>query len=163
MESIQALFLLMGIQSVSLEPAINKLSSYSFKEREKAQVALQKQMNVPWAEFLARGWKRPRECLEASTRLRVITHQWEGFTTDYGLYPWIDALPKDFPGREQIVQKYLREAGWWCGPDYGNYRYATYLWLMDLRSQGYWDSSLRRIQEPMVQNEQFWKTHHRFP
>jgi hypothetical protein len=50
-------------------------------------------------------------------------------------WPWVDSLPRDYPGRDAVIGRYLRqarEAGAACGsPDFPEYRQATRLLVRD--------------------------------
>jgi hypothetical protein len=55
----------------------------------------------------------------------------------WNIFPWIDSLPDDWPGRYEVIHYYLKQAvaaGYPRseGPLYSAYSEATRLWLRDL-------------------------------
>ena len=165
MDPISAFCMVVAIHQTVLEPTVQQLGSTEFRVREKAHKWLDNQLKVPWEEFLAVGLRKKSYAdLETQLRVRYLTRKMDDICTDYGQYPWICALPKEYPNREKLVIHYLSFGS--ClsqPPDYEGYRYATFLFLHDLKEKGWWASSLRKLQIPMIENEKYWRLNSRYP
>lgn len=96
--------------------------------------------------------KRCRDLLE-DPALMVLPTRWKGEKK----YPWIDSLPKDFPARDEIINKYLEKSreivGREAGGDWYDYRIATKLWVDDLFSDKRPAKEIIEILDNMVQYE----------
>jgi hypothetical protein len=87
--------------------------------------------------------------------------------------PWIDALPFDYPKKSEIIAEYLKKARQANGlsatsslyepPNYPMYRYATSLFLNDLRKQGWRAEAIEALRLRMANHEQTYKTHGKYP
>jgi hypothetical protein len=167
MDAINVLCLIVGLHQASLEPTVQQLGSNEFRVREKAHKWLENQLKVPWKEFLQAGLrKKPRQDLETEMRVRLLTRELDELCTEYGHFPWICALPKDFKNREEIHIVFwgkAKEEIPYYGQDYEQHRYATFLFLNNLRTKGAWVSSIHRIQRLMIVNEMHWKQYGRYP
>lgn len=158
---IATLCLLITTHGDSLKPTVQQLGSEEFRQREKAHKILAKQLLVPWGEMLAEELKRARGDPEIEARVRHLTRGYDDFLTDYGKYPWLCALPKDYPDRESILAIYPTPYSW--GPEWPGHRLATFNYLTSLKEKGYSVHDLRRIQRMMIENEVHWYKHGRYP
>ncbi len=158
-----AFCLMVTMHQTACEPLVEKLGDKNYKVREKYQRILSEQLNVPWQEFMARNLVGSRQDLETCTRLRILTKNLCTLTTEYGKYPWIDALPYSFPKREEIIASYLKKSEFVQGEDFFKWRFATKLFLEDLQQQGWWNSSLQQLQRQMLPMELYWIKYQKYP
>ncbi len=160
---IPAFCLMVGLHQCALESTVMKLGDDRFAIREQNHRLLEKQLNVCWKEFLIKRLKEDRNDAEINRRLDCVIEKLDSLVTDYGKYPWIDALPKNYPNRQKVIDEYLKKTGWMPAKDYPQYRCATYLWLKDLKRQGCWTSSLKEVQKSMIPNELYWIKNRKYP
>lgn len=82
-------------------------------------------------------------------------------------YPWIDALPDDYPQRWDIISGFLDQArfgkkftsGW----PWHDYREATALFLKWRIGEGDCEPKIRKLLEVMGQREMEWRTGNGYP
>ena len=140
------------------------LGSEKFSERELAQRLLEQQIKTPWEESLVLWMRKDRKDAEISRRVQSITERWDCTMTDYGKYPWLDALPQSYPCRDKIVSGYLEKVGVvFPDEDYARYRIATMMWLEDMRKGGCRMHMLWGVQRTMIPNEEFWIKNRKYP
>ena len=73
-------------------------------------------------------------------------------------YPWVDCLPKYFPDREQVIERYYKELN---HEDQDNYaadhlRYATQMLVRSLVEKGWKRGEIKKILDDMKANEDQW-------
>ena len=81
--------------------------------------------------------------------------------SDVASFPWIDALPIDYPGRDQAM-KHLTCHG--SDNDWAGYRQATWTWLRGLaQGHGEGPSAILSLLRLMREREVYWRENGRYP
>lgn len=72
--------------------------------------------------------------------------------------PWIDGLPKDYPGREEILRRYLVEGYYGYDPDWTRYRLAMDAFVRDLALAGVSRVEVNRLLDAAAKAERdYWE------
>lgn len=139
---------------------IEMMGDDNFLVREKA-TELTGRLGLDVAHYLIKASKKHPD-LEVRTRCINLLEDpammvWPTRWKDDKKYPWIDSLPKDFPDRGDIVNKYLEKSRDAVGRDSGvgwyDYRIATKLWVADLFVDKKPVKEIIAILDNMVQHE----------
>lgn len=115
----------------------------SWREREAASAAMAKLGGV--ADYrVALASDDP----EVRARGQRLIDSWYDLPT-----PWLDMLPEDWPGRSEIIAKYVRPGGSWEG--WPEYRVATHDYCVELLKTKTRNEVLSLLQE-MQRREAKW-------
>jgi hypothetical protein len=136
---------------------IKELGNDNFRVRQKAteELVSMGDLPIPFLRLIAASHEDP----EVRHRASGIICDWYGSIspTNYPAIPWIDQLPKEFPGRDEIVSKYLSMVPWTIEdaifPEWPRYRTATYLMILDLIDSGKTRREVISILDSMVKIE----------
>jgi hypothetical protein len=84
------------------------LGSPSFDTREAAEQALSRQGGAAWAVLQLAALSPDAVVRLRAGRLSVeaVAAGWEAWAQRHAPFPWIDALPLDYPGRCAAIQNY---------------------------------------------------------
>lgn len=162
---VAGICMLVAIHQAAMEKTVFKLGDDNFYVREAGSIFIEKQLNVPWEELLISWLCKDRNDLEITRRVALLTAKWDTALIEYGKYPWLDSLPKEYPDRDNIMKHYseMAKARVACDMGWPEWRFATFLWMESIKKDRP-ISFLHAIQRNfMVPNELYYIQNNKYP